>query len=128
MPLKKKTVRVVSSPKKRPNRLTKLRNWRDEGMTGAIEAIKGVNPAVAEFRVPASKRSFVRSSYSRVQSYIYLPKKRANLLHTSPRHRPSFSTPTSRGTTVRSLRTGARVLTSAESMCLLEEKEAQKKR
>ena len=57
MPLKKKTVRIVSSPKKRPNRPTKLRNWTNEAMTGAIEAIKGVmgvNPAVAEFRVPAS--------------------------------------------------------------------------
>ena len=57
MPLKKKTVRIVSSPKKRPNRPTKLRNWRDEAMTEAIEAVKGVigvNYAIAKFRVPAS--------------------------------------------------------------------------
>ena len=40
--------------KKHLNRLTKLRNWRDEAMTGAIEAVKGVNYAVAKFGVPAS--------------------------------------------------------------------------
>ena len=40
--------------KKNLNRLTKLRNWRDEAMTGAIEAVKGVNYAVAKFGEPAS--------------------------------------------------------------------------
>ena len=54
MPCKRKSVRVVCSPKKRPNHPAKLRNWRDEVMTGAIEAVKGgmgVNRAAAEFGV-----------------------------------------------------------------------------
>ena len=60
MPRKKKSVRVVSSPIKpikAPNRPAKLRNWKDEAMTGAIEAVKegmGVNCAAKEFGVPAT--------------------------------------------------------------------------
>jgi hypothetical protein len=55
MPRKKKSVCVVSSPKKASNRPAKLGNWRDEAMTGAIEAVKGgmgVNRAAKEFGVP----------------------------------------------------------------------------
>ena len=54
MPRKKKSVCVVYSPKKASNRPTKLRNWRDEAMTGVIEAVKGgmgVNRAAKEFGV-----------------------------------------------------------------------------
>jgi hypothetical protein len=57
MPRKKKSVCVVSSPKKASNRPAKLRNWRDEAMTGAIEAVKGgmgVNHAAKEFGVPTT--------------------------------------------------------------------------
>ena len=60
MPRKKKSVRVVSSPIKpikAPNRPAKLRNWKDEAMTGAIKAVKegmGVNCAAKEFGVPAT--------------------------------------------------------------------------
>ena len=42
MPRKKKSVRVVSSPIKpikAPSRPAKLRNWKDEAMTGAIQAV-----------------------------------------------------------------------------------------
>ena len=55
MPRKKKSVHVVSSPIKASNRPSKLiRNWRNEAMTGAIEAVKGevgVNRAAKEFGV-----------------------------------------------------------------------------
>ena len=63
MPRRKKSVRVLSSPKKPakvPNRPAKLRNWKDEAMLGAIEAAKGgmgVNRAAREFGVqPSSLR------------------------------------------------------------------------
>ena len=57
MPRKKMSVRIVYSPKKASNRPAKLRNWRDEAMTGAIEAVKGgmgVNRAAKEFGVPTT--------------------------------------------------------------------------
>ena len=57
MPRRKRSVRVVSSLRKASNRPAKLRNWRDEAMTGAIEAVKGgmgVNRAAKEFGVPTT--------------------------------------------------------------------------
>ena len=55
MPRKKKSVCVLASPRKASNRRAKLKNWRDEAMTAAIEAVKGgmgVNRAAKEFGVP----------------------------------------------------------------------------
>ena len=91
MPRKKKSVRVVSSPRKASNRPAKLRNWRDEAMTGAIEAVKGgmgVNHAAKEFGVATTTlrdrlSGPVLTVRTQVQSHIYLPKRRVNLLNTS---------------------------------------------
>ena len=87
MPRKKKGVRVVSSPRKASKRPAKLRNWRDEAMTGAIEAVKGgmgVNRATKEFGVQEIVcRVELLTVRSGVQSHIYLPRRRVNLLNTS---------------------------------------------
>ena len=48
---------VLSSSRKGSNRPAKLRNWRDDAMTRAIEAVKGgmgVNRAAKEFGVPTT--------------------------------------------------------------------------
>jgi len=61
MPQKKKSFRVLSSPKKPcqpPNRPSKRICWSNEAMLGAIDAVKkdgtGVNAAAAQFGVPPS--------------------------------------------------------------------------
>ena len=163
MPRKKKSVRVVSSPIKpikAPNRPAKLRNWKDEAMTGAIEAVKegmGVNCAAKEFGVPAttlrnrlsgrvthgtnpgpkpylsSQEEDELAAYLTSTSKAGYGKTRRQVMNiatpissvVSKYLVKPVSTPKSRGTIVR---TGARVLTSAESMRLLEEKEALKRR
>ena len=142
MPRKKKSVRVVSSPRKASNRPAKLRNWRDEAMTGAIEAVKGgmgVNHAAKEFGVPTTT---LRDRLSGPVTHGTNPGPKPYLSSQEEGELTEYLASTSKagyGKTRQQVMnvvqhvatrvgTGARVLTSAKSMRLLEEKEAQKRR